>query len=46
VDDLFGDASEDRAPICASCGVTALPSETGEGFVCENPDCPVYGDAV
>lgn len=37
---------DDRAPICGSCGVTALPAETGSGFVCENPDCPAYGDDV
>ena len=37
---------EDRAPICGACGVTALPSEEGRGFVCENPDCPAYGDPV
>ena len=36
----------DRAPICPACGVTALPSETGEGFVCENPDCSAYGEPV
>lgn len=40
------DDEEGRAPICASCGVTKLPSEVGEGFVCENPDCPAYGDRV
>ncbi len=28
------------APICAACGVTALPSENvPDAFVCENPDC-------
>jgi hypothetical protein len=38
---------EDRAPICPSCGVTALPAEGfGEQFVCENPDCDAYGEAV
>ena len=41
-----GGDEEDRAPICAACGVTALPSEVGEGFVCENADCPAYGDPV
>lgn len=39
-----------RAPICASCGVTALPAETSNvidsGFICENPDCDAYGDPV
>ncbi|MEO5678591.1 MAG: hypothetical protein ABIS47_02880 [Acidimicrobiales bacterium] len=37
---------EGRAPICPSCGVTALPSETGDGFVCENPDCEASGEPV
>ena len=46
-----GDASDvGRAPICPSCGVTALPAETSNvldsGFVCENPDCDAFGDAV
>ena len=40
----------ERAPICPSCGVTALPAETSNvidsGFVCENPDCDAFGDAV
>jgi len=40
------DDDEDRAPICLGCGVTTLPSEVGEGFVCENPDCPAYGEPV
>ena len=39
-----------RAPICPSCGVTALPAETSNviasGYVCENPDCDAFGDAV
>jgi len=41
-----GQEFEDRAPICASCGVTALPAEEAEGFVCENADCPAYGDPI
>jgi hypothetical protein len=44
------DADVGRAPICSSCGVTALPAETSNvidsGFVCENPDCDAFGDAV
>jgi hypothetical protein len=44
------DTEEDRAPICGACGVTALPAEDGHvldtTFVCENPDCPVYGEQV
>ena len=43
--DADGD-EEARAPICPACGVTALPSEVDEGFVCENPDCPATGEAV
>jgi hypothetical protein len=43
-------ADIERAPICPSCGVTALPAETSNvidsGFVCENPDCDAFGDAV
>ena len=38
------------APICPACGVTALPAETADtadsSFVCENPDCEVFGEAV
>lgn len=44
------DVESERAPICPSCGVTALPAETSNvidgGFVCENPDCDAYGEAV
>jgi hypothetical protein len=44
------DAEIGRAPICPSCGVTALPAETSDvidsGFVCENPDCDAFGEAV
>ena len=43
------DADVERAPICPSCGVTALPAETSNvidsGFVCEKSDCEVFGDA-
>jgi hypothetical protein len=42
--------SDDRAPICPFCGVTALVSEAtrlGEPeFVCDNPDCEAYGEPV
>ncbi len=41
---------EGRAPICPSCGVTALPAETSNvldpGFVCDNADCEAFGDRV
>jgi len=44
------DADVDRAPICPSCGVTALPAELSNvidtGFVCENPDCEVFEERV
>ena len=43
------DGDDGRAPICASCGVTALPMDGGVGetrFVCENPDCEAFGDEV
>ena len=46
-DDLY---DVERAPICPSCGVTALTAETSNiidsGFVCENPDCDAYGEPV
>ena len=46
----YENADIGRAPICPSCGVTALPAETSNvidsGFVCENPDCDAFGDAV
>ena len=52
-DDGDGDGGSDdegRAPICATCGVTALPAETANvldaTFVCENPDCEAFGEAV
>ena len=44
------DAEIDRAPICPSCGVTALPAESSNVidsvFVCENPDCDAFGEPV
>jgi hypothetical protein len=46
--DDAGDAG--RAPICPSCGVTALPAETSNvidaTFICENPDCEAFGERV
>lgn len=41
--------AREEAPICPSCGVTALPgSATGAAydFVCDNPDCPAFGEPV
>ncbi len=44
------DEDEGRAPICPSCGVTALPAELANvidsGFVCDNADCDAYGEPV
>jgi hypothetical protein len=49
-EDGADDPDAERAPICPVCGVTALPAEGGHGaeltFVCENPGCDAYGDAV
>jgi hypothetical protein len=46
----WNDADSDRAPICSSCGVTALPRDAAHvldtSFVCENPDCECFGDEV
>ncbi len=46
----WDDAEIDRAPICPECGVTTLPAETANvldtSFVCENPDCEAFGEAV
>ncbi len=45
-----GSDDEGHAPICATCGVTALPAETANvldaTFVCENPDCAAFGEPV
>jgi hypothetical protein len=49
-DDVDAETDVGRAPICSSCGVTALPAELSHvidsGFVCENPDCEAFGEAV
>ena len=46
----WDDANVERAPICPSCGVTALPAELSHvidsGFVCENADCEAFGEPV
>jgi hypothetical protein len=46
----WDDAEVDRAPICAHCGVTALPADSAHvvdtRFVCENPDCITFGEEV
>ena len=44
------DRDDGRAPICAFCGVTALPAHLSNvidtSFVCDNEGCDAYGDAV
>lgn len=46
----WDEAEVDRAPICPSCGVTALAAETSNvidsSFVCENADCDAFGELV
>lgn len=42
-DDVFGEDS----PICAACGVSALPPEApGEPSMCENPNCSTFGELM
>jgi len=44
------EADSGRAPICPSCGVTALPAELSHvidsGFVCDNAECDAFGERV
>jgi len=44
------DTDTGRAPLCPSCGVTALPADLAHvidtRFVCENPDCEAFGEVV
>jgi len=46
----WDDAEVERAPICPECGVTALVADelgaAGAVYVCENPDCEQFGEAV
>jgi hypothetical protein len=45
--DLWDETEDDASPICAACGVSALPPEIpGEPSTCENADCPVFGEAI
>jgi hypothetical protein len=46
--DEYDDGDDGRAPICPTCGVTALPADArgATRFVCENPDCESFGDPV
>jgi hypothetical protein len=49
-DEFGGGADVDRAPICPSCGVTALPAHLSHvidsEFVCDNEGCDAYGDEI
>ncbi|MEX0659994.1 MAG: hypothetical protein WD080_12750 [Egibacteraceae bacterium] len=41
--------TDTHAPICPSCGVTALPGAAvgiPAAFVCDNPDCEAFSEAV
>ena len=43
------DRDGDVAPICPSCGVTALPGRAlglAVDFACDNADCPAFGERV
>ena len=46
----YDGADEGRAPICPSCGVTALPAELANvldsRFVCDNAECDAYGEEI
>ena len=48
--DLWDDADRedaDDSPICAACGVSALPPEApGEPPMCENPNCSTFGELM
>lgn len=52
--DPIGDDDSDGAdaPICAACGVTALPQggdipfSAGGEFECANDDCAAFGEVV
>jgi hypothetical protein len=49
-DEFDSDADVDRAPICPSCGVTALPAHLSNvidsEFVCDNEGCDAYGEQL
>jgi hypothetical protein len=44
------DTGVGRAPICPSCGVTALPADLSHvvdsPFVCDNAECEAYGEVI
>jgi len=48
VESMFDDFDDgDTSPICAFCGVSALPPETpGEQPMCENADCGAFGEPI
>lgn len=43
-------SDDGRAPICPTCGVTALSAELANvldpGFVCDNAECDAFGEPV
>jgi hypothetical protein len=46
--DLWDETDDgDVSPLCPACGVSALPPEApGEPSMCENPDCPAFGEPM
>ena len=48
--DIDIDVDVDRAPICPTCGVTALPAHPSNvidsAFVCDNDGCDAFGESV
>ena len=46
--DLWDETDDDDvSPICNACGVSALPPEApGEPSMCENPNCPAFGELM
>jgi hypothetical protein len=46
----YDDIGVGRAPICPSCGVTALPADLSHvvdsPFVCDNAECEAYGEVI
>jgi hypothetical protein len=46
--DLWDETDDgDVSPICTACGVSALPPEVpGEPSMCENPNCPAFGELM
>ncbi|MGM0818180.1 MAG: hypothetical protein ACQETV_02160 [Actinomycetota bacterium] len=47
--DLEPSGQDPAAPICPSCGVTALPGAAlglPVDFACDHADCPAFGERV